>query len=221
MENIEGLPEGVELSGGTRRRPVRNQLSVRYLSILHWQFLGLFLLVMGISAGFLGTGFGWTSWQMVLFLVGTVVVARVMIVPVFNILRGYMTPRTRWILSFLCSGLILITSFSLIFSGHIPDNFDDSGIIPFFDTGQSLYGGGSGNVIFQIIPYAKVYDISIPGEERFLFESHYKKEMLDPGHHDLRFVYGKKTMDISVHIDDARSCILKVNMRANKYLLVD
>lgn len=242
MKSVYDFEVGSELTKSTRR-PARKSFKSRYFQALHWQFLIAFIIFLIIAERVLIKTFGIFSYP---FVASPVIFLFLcyLAVPIFNILKAYHAPRTRKILSFLFTFLIVIGT-----TTTIPFDVTKIFSIPIFNVrkryDQTQHKSYSSNdriststrnyhsskndhistsamapvycsVEFQITPFASVHDITDENSPRFLFESHYKTIQLKRGRHILRFDYDGTSYTVELLIRSTSGHVFYFDIQTEK-----
>ena len=117
MKSIYTLSVGTELTR-TRRKPIRKGLLSLYFQEMHWQFLIMSILLMGIGTYLAALEYEVVSFRFILILMTLLILFRVAVVPLFQILKAYFPPFLRKFMTLFFTSIILCSI------GFIGLNFD-------------------------------------------------------------------------------------------------
>ena len=189
MASIYDYPLGNELTRSSRK-PIRKSFPSLYLQALHWQFLGVAIVLIGLSYIWFVRGEGIFSIEFFVFALVVPFAARFFIVPCFQILKGFLPPKTRLIISLIFSGIILSAMVSPLFfiygddaysfirekvatapksssrSSSLSSSLSSSpAIVPASQGSNTVSDTNSpvamvSDVEFRLVPYARVFDAS-------------------------------------------------------------
>lgn len=107
MRSVYDYEIGTELTRRSRR-PIRKGIKSRYLQALHWQFIASALLISILALIKAVKIYGIFNYRISLILLFIIIIARVLILPTFQILKGHLSSRLRLILSVCLSIFLLI-----------------------------------------------------------------------------------------------------------------
>ena len=223
MASVYDYEVGNELTQNSRK-PIRKSIKSLYLQILHWQFLGV-ILVSNILFYFLYLkGKGLFSYNFFLYALILPFAIRLLIAPFFHLLKGYLPPKKRLILSLCFSGVILaFLVFSIVhyFEGDTYSSIKDKVCsVPRYFSSFSIFSTVEvSEVEFRLIPYARVFDVSDKkSDPKFLLESHHKSIRFERiGEYILRFDYMGNIYTKDIEIKSSGNYILYFDMRQNHF----
>jgi hypothetical protein len=248
MQSAYRYTPGHELTP-RNRKPARHTLKAWYLHQLHWQFLSVAAVLYLVLFHHLVTTFRFLSFRFLFSLLALGMIARILLVPCFHLLKGYISPPWRLTLS-LSFTLILFVATSSIWISHWgakktppavatpslqsrkpPDGIPFPTSEPPRNT-QQAKPAMSGTqtqishhhttqpafsvVEFQLIPYARVYDVSA-GSPRFLVETHYKTVQVESGRRVLRFDYQGRSYTMTIFLRASERHVMFVDMHTGRY----
>ena len=237
MASVYDYEPGNELTRGSKK-PIRRSFQSLYLQALHWQFLGVALVFLGLVYIFFVRGEGIFSISFFVYALITPFVARFFIVPCFHVLKGHLPPKKRLIVSLSFSGIILAAMLSPLFFIWGDDAYSfiqekiasaskrssNSSTIPSpsandFSEKSSPPIAMVSEIEFRLVPYARVFDVSDEGSSPvFLLESHLKTIRLNRvGEYTFRFDYMGNVYTQKIEITSSGIYVLFFDMRSGQF----
>ena len=230
MASIYDHEMGNELTRGSRK-PIRNSFPSLYLQWLHFQFLAVAIVLIGLAYIWFVRGEGIFSVEFFIFALIMPFAVRFLVLPCFHILKGHLPPKKRLIVSLSFSGIILAAMLSPLFFIWGDDAYSfiqekiasasrhssppssppsSSAIVP--------VSQGS-DVEFRLVPYARVFDASDEGSSPvFLLESHLKTVRLNRvGEYTFRFDYMGNVYTQKITITSSGNYVLFFDMRSGQF----
>ena len=230
MASVYDHEIGNELTRGSKK-PIRDSFPSLYLQWLHFQFLGVAIVLIGLAYIWFVRGEGIFSVEFFIFALVMPFAVRFLVIPCFHILKGHLPPKKRLIVSLSFSGIILAAMLSPLFFIWGDDAYSfiqekiasvsrhssppssppsSSAIVP--------VSQGS-DVEFRLVPYARVFDASDEGSSPiFLLESHLKTVRLDRGGEYLfRFHYMGNVYTQKIEITSPGNYVLFFDMRSGQF----
>lgn len=221
MASVYDHEMGNELTRSSRK-PIRNSFPSIYLQSLHWQFLGVAIVIIGLAYILFVRGEGIFSVEFFIYALIIPFAVRFLIIPCFHILKGYLPPKKRLIISLSFSIIILAAMLSPLFFIWGDDAYSfiqekiasvskysspsspssSSAIVPESQASNPYKGS---DVEFRLVPYARVFDASDEGSSPvFLLESHLKTVRLNrAGEYTFRFDYMGNVYTQKINITSA------------------
>ena len=230
MASVYDHEMGNELTRSSRK-PIRGSFPSLYLQWLHFQFLGVAIVLIGLVYIWLVRGEGIFSVEFFIFALVMPFAVRFLVLPCFHILKGHLSPSKRLIVSLSFSGIILATMLSPLFfiwgddaysfiqekiasvSRHSSPHSSPSSSSAIVPVSQ-----GS-DVEFRLVPYARVFDASDQGSSPvFLLESHLKTVRLNRvGEYTFRFDYMGNVYTQKITITSSGNYVLFFDMRSGQF----
>jgi hypothetical protein len=112
MQSAYRYTPGHELTP-RNRKPARHTLKAWYLHQLHWQFLSVAAAVYLLLFHHLVTTFRFLSFRFLFSLLALGMIARILLVPCFHLLKGYISPPWRLTLSLSFTLILLVATCSI------------------------------------------------------------------------------------------------------------
>ena len=226
MASIYDHEMGNELTRGSKK-PIRDSFPSLYLQWLHFQFLGVAIVLIGLAYIWFVRGEGIFSVKFFIFALISPFTIRFLVIPCFHILKGHLPPKKRLIMSLSFSGIILTAMLSPLYFIWGDDAYSfiqekiasvsrhssppsSSAIVP--------VSQGS-DVEFRLVPYARVFDVSDEGSSPvFLLESHLKTIRLNRvGEYTFRFDYMGNVYTQEIEIATPGNYVLFFDMRSGQF----
>jgi|APSaa5957512622_1039677.scaffolds.fasta_scaffold14763_2 hypothetical protein len=237
MASVYDHEIGNELTRGSKK-PIRDSFPSLYLQWLHFQFLGVAIVLIGLAYIWFVRGEGIFSVEFFIFALVMPFAVRFLVIPCFHILKGHLPPKKRLIVSLSFSGIILAAMLSPLFFIWGDDAYSfiqekiasaskrspHSSTIPSpsandFSEKSSPPIAMVSEIEFRLVPYARVFDASDEGSSPiFLLESHLKTVRLDRGGEYLfRFHYMGNVYTQKIEITSPGNYVLFFDMRSGQF----
>ena len=229
------------------QKPARKSIKSGYLHLLHWQFLIVVIVLYVLAGTWIIYHYGVLSLHYIISIIFMALTFRILVVPCFHILKGYMAATTRMILSLVLSMLILtlpVFSWSLWEQGVDQTQNNAVGQAELDRTSQAKNKAVGKNkteikrspettlkkntnfwsqssplshVEFKLIPYARVFDITDHSRPKLILDSHYATVRMKKGGYRLQFEYGNKRYQLYIHVGDNEKYTLFFDLNRGLY----
>ena len=229
------------------QKPARKSIKSAYLHLLHWQFLIVVIIFYVLAGTWIVYQYGVLSIHYIMYIIFMALAFRIIVVPCFHVLKGYMATTTRIILSLLLSMLLFaLPVFSWSLWKHGTAQTQNRGLGQtkpdgIFQPKTNAVGQSKPeikrspvttekrNIIswsqplplsyveFKLIPYARVFDITNHSRPKFLLDSHYATVRMRKGGHRLLFEYSNKRYELFINVDGHEKYTLFFDLNKGQY----